>query len=87
MTLLSKTDALVLVSRWQALATLGTEGTAKSTTAQVIAEIAQAEIPHDFWPDVIPTLLHRLGEGQPDEAKVAALEAVGYICETVVSGR
>jgi importin subunit beta-1 len=66
-----------------ALATLGTEGTAKSTTAQVIAEIAQAEIPHNFWPDVITTLLHRLGEGQPDEAKVAALEAVGYICETV----
>ena len=69
------------------MATLGTEGTAKSTTAQVIAEIAQAEIPHNHWPDVITTLLHRLGEGQPDEAKVAALEAVGYICETVVSAQ
>lgn len=66
-----------------ALETLGTESTTKSTAAQVIASIAEAEIPYGLWPDVIQTLLQRLNPQQPDPAKVASLEAIGYICEVV----
>eukprot|EP00040_Diaphanoeca_grandis_P006678 m.38289 g.38289 ORF g.38289 m.38289 type:complete len:903 (-) comp17881_c1_seq1:87-2795(-) len=65
-----------------AIETLGTENRRPSTSAQVIAEIAKAEIQHNMWPDVITNLLTKLNT-PVDDAKISSLEALGYICEEV----
>lgn len=67
------------------LATLGTEGVVGgSTAAQLIAAIAEAEIPKRMWDSCIPTLLSGVTTpGATEPARVSALEAIGYICERI----
>ena len=54
--------------------------------SQCVAYIAAAELPVGQWPDVIQSLLTNVSGVQSTEAvKEASLEAIGYICEEVVS--
>ena len=57
-----------------------------SPSSQCIAYIAAAELPANQWPDVIQRLLGNVTGVQSTEAvKEASLEAIGYICEEIVS--
>lgn len=56
---------------------------ARRTAAAVIAKIAKIEIPRGLWPNLIDTLL-AASLSQALEAKQAALETLGYICEELV---
>ena len=51
-----------------------------------MAYIAAAELPANQWPDLIQRLLGNVSGMQSTETvKEASLEAVGYICEELVS--
>lgn len=55
-------------------------------TSQCVAYIAAAEIPTNQLPELITTLLLNVTTAQNTEAlKVSSLEAIGYICEEIVS--
>ncbi|EON62303.1 hypothetical protein W97_01524 [Coniosporium apollinis CBS 100218] len=54
---------------------------AGQAAAQFLASIAAIEIPRQQWPELMPTLVQNVGEGQ-DHQKQASLTAIGYICET-----
>ena len=57
-----------------------------SPFSQCVAYIAAAEIPTNQLPELITTLLLNVTTAQNTEAlKVASLEAIGYICEEIVS--
>lgn len=51
---------------------------------QVIAAIAEIELPLGQWPELIPIFLENV---QSDDAvlKVATLQAIGYVCEQTVN--
>lgn len=66
--------------------TLGTETEHYRSAAQCVAYIAATEIPQNLWPEVIPTLVANVTNMQATEAlKESSLEALGYICEELVS--
>lgn len=59
---------------------------------QCIAGIACAELPTDEWPELISQLVNNVtAEAQNktpeeyDDLKEASLEAIGYICQDIVS--
>ena len=71
----------------QVIRTLGTETEHYRSAAQCVAYIAATEIPQNLWPEVIPTLVANVTNMQATEAlKESSLEALGYICEELVSG-
>lgn len=53
---------------------------AGTQAAQFVASIAAIEIPRNQWPDLMPTLVRNVGEGQ-DHQKQASLSTIGFICE------
>jgi importin subunit beta-1 len=64
------------------LQTLGsTEGGVASAAAQAIAAIASIELPFGQWPEVVPKLLQLASHGENVQIRVAALRAIGFICE------
>lgn len=70
----------------QVLKSLGTESNRPSCAAQCVAFIAVIELPLGCWPDVIGVLCSNiLDEGSSDTMKEASLEAIGYICQDIVS--
>ena len=53
---------------------------------QCVAAIACAELPVNQWPEVIDGLVHHVtGEQAVEKLKEASLDAIGYICEDIVS--
>ena len=65
---------------------MGTEAEHYRSAAQCVAYIASTEIPQNLWPEVIPTLVNNVTNAQATESlKESSLEALGYICEEVVS--
>lgn len=65
-----------------ALRTLSTsDARVGQAAAQFIAAIAAIEIPRNQWPELMPTLVQNVGEGQ-DHVKQASLTTIGFICET-----
>lgn len=56
---------------------------AGSVSAQVIASVAALEIPRGEWNDLIAVLLNNVTTDQPN-LKLASLQTIGYICETIV---
>ncbi|CAG8980502.1 hypothetical protein HYALB_00012612 [Hymenoscyphus albidus] len=54
---------------------------AGQAAAQVVASIAAIELPHDQWPELMPTLVRNVGEGG-DHLKQASLTTLGFICES-----
>jgi len=70
----------------QVLAALGTGAAGDSNAADVLAAIAEAEIPHHLCDGLVGTLLAGIQHPATSaEVRVAALEAVGQICENVAA--
>lgn len=56
----------------------------RNNAAQAVAAIAAIELPQNQWPDLITGLLHNVSSTQDVALKQASLQAIGYICETIV---
>lgn len=70
----------------QVLQTLGTETYRPSSASQCVAGIACAEIPVTQWPELIPQLVANVTDPSSTEhMKESTLEAIGYICQDIVS--
>lgn len=68
------------------LLSLGTENTRPSSAAQCVAYVAVAELPSGQWGDLITTLVSNIvGPNSTEMLKEATLEAIGYICQDIVS--
>lgn len=68
------------------LASLGTENTCPSSAAQCIANVAVVELPNGQWKDLIKTLVSNIvGPNSTEMLKESTLEAIGYICQEIVS--
>ena len=66
--------------------TLGTETTRPSSAAQCVAYIACTELPNNMWGDLIQVLTDNVTNPASTEmVKEATLEAIGYICQDIVS--
>lgn len=66
--------------------TLGTETYRPSSASQCVAGIACAEIPVVQWPELIPHLVANVtNPNSTEHMKEATLEAIGYICQDIVS--
>lgn len=55
------------------------------SAAQLIAAIADIELPLNAWPDLMQVLIANTAPQNPSEVKKSALLAIGYICETADS--
>ena len=53
-------------------------------SAQIIAAIADIELPRNEWNDLMP-LLMKNAQVENVNLKKSALQTIGYICETIVS--
>lgn len=53
-----------------------------NSAAQLIAAIADIELPRNEWSDLTTVLVNNTQAEQPDNVKRASLLAIGYICET-----
>lgn len=70
----------------QVLQTLGTETYRPSSASQCVAGIACAEIPMNQWPELIPQLVANVtNQHSTEHMKESTLEAIGYICQDIVS--
>ncbi|GFN99781.1 importin subunit beta-1 [Plakobranchus ocellatus] len=66
------------------LDTLGTEAVRPSSAAQCVAYMACAELPHGWWPELIPCLTSNvINPNSTEMMKESTLEAVGYICQEI----
>jgi hypothetical protein len=64
---------------------LGSEQTRAGTVAaQAVAAIAAVELPVDQWPELISLLLEFVNRNDKTTLKIATLQAIGFICETIV---
>jgi importin subunit beta-1 len=55
-----------------------------SVAAQVVAAIAAIELPNNQWQDLITNLLTAVNTGDLN-TRIATLQCIGFICETIVS--
>lgn len=55
-----------------------------TVAAQTIAAIAAVELPHGQWQDVIEILLGFVNTQTDNNLRGATLQAIGFICETIV---
>ena len=70
----------------QVLESLGTETVRPSSASQCVAHIACAELPQAEWPELISLLTQNVTNPASTEMmKEASLEAIGYICQDIVS--
>lgn len=51
--------------------------------SQVVAAIAAVELPQDQWKDLIEILLGFVNNQPNTNLKIATLQTIGYICETI----
>jgi len=58
---------------------------AGTAAAQVISAIASIELPMGLWNDLISNLLSAVGNAENAKLRMAALQAIGFTCESVVS--
>ena len=65
---------------------LGSEGYRPSAAAQCVQYIACVELPRQMWPTLIQVLVQNVtNENSTEMVKEATLEAIGYICQDIVS--
>ncbi|KAG1897338.1 karyopherin Kap95 [Suillus fuscotomentosus] len=57
---------------------------AGAVAAQVVSAIAAVELPVGQWPDLVEILLGFINTSDDTNLKIATLQAIGYICETIV---
>lgn len=70
----------------QVLKSVGTETSRPSSAAQCVAFIAVIELPLNQWQDVISVLCSNIiNDSSSENVKEASLEAIGYICQDIVS--
>lgn len=55
-----------------------------TVAAQVVSAMASVELPVEQWPELIEVLLGFMNQTNPN-LRVATLQAIGFICETIVS--
>lgn len=68
------------------LKSIGTETSRPSSAAQCIAFIAVIELPLGSWQEVINILCTNIiNESSTEPMREASLEAIGYICQDIVS--
>lgn len=59
---------------------------ARHTAAQACAEVAAVELPHQQWPEFLPSLMKIMeANDQQDGLKVSTLECIGFTCERLGS--
>ncbi|KAI9314920.1 armadillo-type protein [Dichotomocladium elegans] len=56
-----------------------------STAGQVIAAIAEIELPLNQWPDLIRSLLANVTGSNNSMLKISTLQAIGFVCEATDS--
>lgn len=56
----------------------------RTVAGQIIAAIAQIELPAGAWNDLIPTLLGFVAQQENTGLRQAALQAIGFVCEGMV---
>lgn len=61
---------------------LNSEERVGRSTAQLVAAIADIELPRSEWPELIPIIVESTKTEKPVTVKKAALLTIGYICET-----
>ena len=61
-------------------------GKVGTVAAQVVSAIASVELPNGQWMDVIGLLLGFVSDPSNISLRVATLQAIGFICETIVRG-
>lgn len=65
--------------------TLGsTTAKAGSVAAQVISAIASVELPAGQWPELIEILLRFMDNVDNVNLRIATLQTIGYVCESIV---
>lgn len=57
---------------------------AGAVAAQVVSAIASVELPNGQWPEVIEILLNFMNNTDNVNLRISTLQAIGYICETIV---
>lgn len=62
-----------------------TDKGARNVSGQVIAAIAAIELPLGQWNSLVGQLLELVGRADNSGLRQATLQAIGYICETIVS--
>ena len=67
------------------LSALGTEVHQFRSAAQCVAYLAAAELQVNGWPELIPSLVENVTSQITEQLKEASLDAIGYICEDLVS--
>lgn len=65
--------------------TLGSSNPNVGTVAgQIIAALANIELPHGQWEHLIPSLLEKLTQTTSVVVKKSTLQCIGFVCEAVV---
>jgi importin subunit beta-1 len=54
-----------------------------TVAAQLVAAIATVELPNAQWPELVELLLSFMGQSNVN-LRVATLQAIGFICESIV---
>lgn len=57
---------------------------AGGVAAQVVAAIAAVELPAEQWPDAVSILLKFMDNADNTNLRIATLQAIGFICESIV---
>lgn len=58
-----------------------------TVAAQVVSAIAAAELPQGHWSEVINILLQFVNHQENTNLRIATLQAIGFICESIVRFR
>lgn len=75
-------------TKGKALSTLATPNESVGrNAAQVIAAIAAIEVPAGQWSELIAQLLTAIRDQSNERLRQSALQAIGFVCEQVVSNR
>jgi importin subunit beta-1 len=68
--------------------TLGSSSAKAGTFAsQVVAAIAAVELPQAQWPELIELLLGFVNNPANTNLRIATLQTIGFICESIVRFR
>jgi importin subunit beta-1 len=70
------------------LQTLGSPvARAGGVAAQAVSAIAAIELPTNMWPELIGSMLGFVNDQNNTLLRISTLQAFGYVCEVIVSGR
>eukprot|EP01038_Epipyxis_sp_PR26KG_P008524 gene8524-11521_t len=54
------------------------------TAAQILAAYGSVDVPNNSWPTLLPSIFHNITSADvSDLGKIASLEALGYMCDTM----